>query len=257
MHLDTHLLLIVFPLIFLAGFIDAIAGGGGLISLPSYFLLGLPPHMAYGTNKFSSCMGTTFSMFRFIRSKRVHLQSAIASVCSALVGSTIGARIVLMLDEKYLRYCLIVLLPVIAVFVMTQRGFGEGVKKNLSERKILILSLLSGLVIGTYDGFFGPGAGSFLILAYTGLLGFDLTTSSGNAKIVNLASNVGALVTFILNDKVFFAVAVPAAFFGILGNWIGSGLAIKNGAKIIKPVFVGVLVLLFLKISFDLFTGVN
>lgn len=257
MHLDTNLLFLVFPLIFLAGFIDSIAGGGGLISLPSYFLLGLPPHMAYGTNKFSSCIGTAFSVFRFIRSKRVHMQSAVASVFSAVLGSAIGARIVLLLDEKYLRYCLIALLPVIAVFVLSRRGFGEGKTKNLSDRKIIFLSILSGLLIGTYDGFFGPGAGSFLILAYTGLMGFDLTTSSGNAKIVNLASNIGALTTFILNDKVFFAVAVPAAAFGILGNWIGSGLAIKDGAKIIKPVFVGVLVLLFLKISYDLFMGVN
>lgn len=257
MQLDTNLLFLLYPLIFLAGFIDAIAGGGGLISLPSYFLLGLPPHVAYGSNKFSSCMGTTFSVFRFIRSKRVHMKSAIASVCSALVGSALGVRIVMMLDEKYLRYCLIVLLPVIAVFVLTQRGFGDGITKNLNDRKIVQLSLLIGFVLGLYDGFFGPGSGSFMILAYTGLLGFDLTTSSGNAKIVNLAANVGALFTYILNDKVLFSVALPAAAFGILGNWIGSGLAIKNGSKIIKPVFVGVLVLLFLKISYDLFTGVN
>ena len=104
-----------------------------------------------------------------------------------------------------------------------------------------------------YDGFFGPGTGSFLILTYTAVIGFDLTTASGNAKIVNLASNVAALITFILGGKIVYLLGIPAAISGILGNWIGSGLAIKNGSKVIRPVFIGVISMLFLKVGYDLF----
>lgn len=249
--LDT--LLIICPLIFLAGFIDSIAGGGGLISLPSYLFAGLPVHFAIGTNKFSSTFGTSISVVRFIRSNKIDYKSAVASVLSALLGSFIGAKLALAIDEKYLKYFLVAALPVIAVFILTRKGFGEkDTSSNLSDRKIIFLSVLSGLLIGAYDGFFGPGTGTFLILMYTGVIGFNLTTASGNAKFVNLASNVSALITFIASGKVLLAVGVPAALFGILGNWIGSGLAIKKGAKVIRPVFVCVLILLFAKISYDL-----
>ncbi|WHH59462.1 TSUP family transporter [Petroclostridium sp. X23] len=254
MQVELSDLLIICPLVFAAGFVDSIAGGGGLISLPSYLFIGLPIHFAYGTNKFSSTFGTFFSALRFIKSKHIHMKSAIVSIISALIGSFAGAKAALALDEKYLQYCLVVLLPIIAVFILTKRRFGENNKSvHLSDHKIIVLSVLSGLIIGAYDGFFGPGTGAFLILAYTGIIGFNLTTASGNAKLVNLASNISAVITFIANGKVFFAIGIPAVFFGILGNWIGSGLAIKNGSKIIKPVFICVMILLFGKISFDLF----
>lgn len=254
MNVTWHTLLIICPLIFAAGFIDSIAGGGGLISLPAYLFAGLPIHMAYGTNKLSSTFGTFFAAFRFIRSKQIHYKSAIASVISALLGSFLGARAALAIDDRYLRYFLIILLPIVAVFILTRKGFGEkDCTSTLPNIKLIALSLLSGLVIGFYDGFFGPGTGTFLILVYTGVIGFNFTTASGNAKLVNLASNVSALVTFIAGGAVFFAIGAPAAIFGILGNWIGSGLAIKNGAKIIRPVLVVVLAMLFLKIVLDIF----
>lgn len=254
MEISLNSLLFICPMIFLAGFIDSIAGGGGLISLPAYILAGLPAHFAYGTNKFSSSLGTTTSVFRFMKNGKFHFKSAAVSIVAALIGSTMGARLTLMLDEKYLQYILLILLPVIAIFVLTRKSFGIQERQvEISDQKVIILSILSGLVIGMYDGFFGPGTGAFYILFYTGVMGFNLTTASGNAKIVNLASNIAAVTTFTLSGKVLFAIGIPAAICGILGNWVGSGLAIKNGAKIIKPVFVGVLILLFLKISADLF----
>jgi len=253
MHFTYETLLIVCPLIFLAGFIDSIAGGGGLISIPAYLLAGLPIHFAYGTNKFSAAFGTFFSVVRFIKSKKVHYKSAVASSVSALIGAFLGAWAALATDEKYLRYCLIILLPIIAVFLLTRRGFGENNKAvEISDKKIIVLSILAGLILGAYDGFFGPGTGTFLILVYTGIIGFDMTIASGNAKVVNLASSISSLATFMMGGKVVLFIAIPAAISGILGNWIGSGLAIKNGAKVIKPVLVGVFILLFMKIVFDL-----
>lgn len=254
MQVSLKMIAIICPLVFLAGLVDSIAGGGGLISLPSYMLIGLPVHFAYGTNKFTSSIGTFFSAGRFIKNRKINYRAALSSVCGALVGSFFGARAALALDDKYLQYCLIIMLPVIAVFVLTRRGFGENTKAvNMSNRKMVVLSILSGLLVGAYDGFFGPGTGTFLILIYTTILGFNLTVASGNAKIVNLSSNLAALATFFAGGTVLIAVGAPAALFGIMGNWIGSGLAVKKGARVIKPVFLGVIGLLFLKISLDLF----
>jgi len=253
MNITIQIILIVCPLIFLAGFIDSIAGGGGLISLPAYLFAGLPMHNAIATNKFSSTFGTAISTYRYIKSGSANLKSALASVVGALVGSYAGARLALALDEKYLQYFLIIALPVIAVFVLTRKNFGkDDTAFNLPPSKVVVFSVISGFVIGAYDGFFGPGTGTFLILAYTGIIGFNLKTASGNAKIVNLASNVAALITFIFSNKVMFQIGIPAALCGTLGNWLGSGLAIKKGSGVIKPFIIVVILLLFGKIFYDL-----
>ena len=248
------MLFIICPLIFLAGLIDAIAGGGGIISLPAYIVAGLPPHLATGTNKCSSTCGTLFSTLRFMRSKKIHYIAAITSAGAALIGSPIGATINMIIEERYLGYTMLVLLPIIALFLVFKKDFGDKIKiQQESKYKIIGLSLLSGFLIGMYDGFFGPGTGTFLILIYTGIIGFDLVTASGNAKVVNLSSNVAALVTFALNGKVVWHIGLLAAIFGIAGNWIGAGLAIKGGKKIIRPMFMVVLALLIIKIGYDLF----
>jgi len=210
--------------------------------------------MALATNKFSSTFGTAVAVVRYMKGSTIHYKSAVASVFGALIGSSIGARLALAFDEKYLKYFLVFMLPIITIIILTRKGFGEAdTISRLSTKKIIVLSILSGLLIGAYDGFFGPGTGTFFILMYTGVIGFNLTTASGNAKIVNLASNISALATFMLSGKVLFAVAIPASIFGILGNWLGSGLAIKKGAKAIRPMFICALTLLFSKIFYDLF----
>lgn len=248
------MLIIVCPLVFLAGLIDSVAGGGGIISLPAYMVAGLPPHLATGTNKCSSTFGTLFSTLRFMRSKKIHYIAALTSAGAALVGSPIGATINLIIEERYLGYTMLVLLPIIAIFLVFKKNFGDQENfKEESRYKTIGLSLISGFLIGMYDGFFGPGTGTFLILIYTGIIGFDLVTASGNAKVVNLASNIAALVTFALNGKILWTIGLPAALFGIAGNWIGAGLAIKGGKKVIRPMFMVVLFLLMLKISYDLF----
>lgn len=249
-----EMILVVCPLAFFASFVDAIAGGGGLISLPAYLLTGMPAHFAYGSNKFSACIGTFFSVARFLKSGTINLKVAIRSAIFALIGSGLGAQLALFLSDHFLRLTMVVLLPFIAIFVLfNKKNTGdESTFSTLSNQKAVVLSALIGFSIGMYDGFFGPGTGTFLILAYTALMGFDFKTACGNAKIVNLASNFAALVVFILAGKVLYVVAIPAALFSITGNWIGSGLAIKKGAKFIKPVLVGVLILLFMKIIYDM-----
>lgn len=246
-------LLIICPLIFISGFVDSIAGGGGLISLPSYNISGFSPHFALGTNKFVSSIGTVFSTIRFVRNKNYNLTSAIPSILFSLIGAVIGAKIAVYLDVVVLRYILVFGIPVIAVIVFKKKNLEKRTYRNLSKARIIVYSSIVGLIIGGYDGFFGPGTGTFLILIYTSVLGFDLLTSMGNAKLVNLASNIASLVVFLFEGKVVFAIGIPAAFCGIAGHYIGSGFAIKKGQKIVRPMLLFVLILLLTKLIADLF----
>ena len=249
-------LLILCPLVFTAGLIDSIAGGGGLISLPAYMIVGLPPHMALGSNKFSSTFGTFVANIRYFKNKRVELKSGLLSVPAALLGSTIGSRVVLLVSDEILRYLMLFVVPIVAIFILINKNFGlDNRFDELKMSYVAIISISAGLVIGFYDGFFGPGTGSFLILVFALLLKLDLVTASGNAKLVNLATNIAALVTFIRFSQVAFALAIPAAICGIAGNYVGSGLAIKKGAKFIRPIFVLALVLLLGFLAIDIISG--
>lgn len=254
MEVTVSMLLIVCPLVFLAGLMDAIAGGGGLISLPAYLAAGLPPHFASATNKCGSVFGTAVSTFRFLKRGRFHRRSAIISAVTALIGSALGTRLNLFLSDEILHYVLIVLIPIIALFLLLRRDFGlESRVDALSPGRLSVLSGVIGLVLGAYDGFFGPGAGTFIILAFTAVCGFDLVTASGNAKVVNLCSNMAAFVTFLSAGKVVWGLGIPAAVFSIAGHYVGSTLALKRGAKVIRPMFFVVIALLLVQIASELF----
>lgn len=250
----THILLIVCPLVFLGGVIDAVAGGGGLITLPAYLLAGLPPHLASGTNKCGNAFGTILSTGRFLKHGNIHIPSALLGGAGALLGAWLGAKLNMIVPEQFLYYLMLAAVPAMAIFLLLKRNFGtENHSDELGRRRLLVTAGLIGLGIGCYDGFFGPGAGTFLMLAFTGLCRFDLLTASGNTKVANSASNIASLITFGLAGKVLWSVGIPAAICGIAGNYVGSGLALKNGAKIIRPMFLVVLTLLVVRLVSQLF----
>ena len=246
-------LFILCPLIFFAGLVDSIAGGGGLISLTAYAACGVPMGFALGTNKFSSSCGTVFSSARYIFGRRAELKTALVSMAFALAGSALGAAAVQAMDKTFLKYMMIAATPIVAVFVMKKKDYGTGKRRKHFVKPVLFLLCgLSGLVIGFYDGFYGPGTGTFFIMVFTGVIGFDLITASGNARLANLASNIAALAVFIRAGQVVYALAVPCAVCAIGGNLVGSGLAIKRGARFIKPVFAAVLALIAAYVAADL-----
>lgn len=250
----AHIWLIVCPLVFLGGLIDAVAGGGGLITLPAYLLAGLPAHLASGTNKCGNAFGTFLSTWRFLKRGDVHIPSAAVGAAGALAGAWLGARLNLIMPEQMLYYVMLAVVPVMAVFLLLKRDFGQEDRSGeLGLGQLMAMTAVIGLVIGGYDGFFGPGAGTFLMLAFTGLCRFDLLTASGNTKMANSASNLASLVTFALAGKVMWSVGIPAALCGIAGNYVGSGLALKSGAKVICPMFFVVLVLLLARLIYGLF----
>lgn len=249
-----QMILITGPLVFFASLVDAIAGGGGLISLPAYLISGMPIHMASGSNKFSAGIGTLSSTYRFIKSGAIHMKIALLSALFAFIGSNLGAQIALLLSDRILSIIMTILLPFIAVFVLlNKKNTGDiSTLDNYSKSYIALLSATIGFTLGMYDGFFGPGAGTFMILGYTTFIGLDFTTACANAKIVNLASNISALIVYIFAGKVMYSVAIPVTLFSIAGHWVGSGLVIKNGSKFIRPVMVCVIMGLFAKIIYDM-----
>jgi len=247
-------LLICCPLLFLAGFIDAAAGGGGIISIPAFMVAGLPAHSAVACNKVTMSFGTCLASVRYMLSGKVLYKVAIFSAIGALLGASIGTSLALLISEKLLKILLLVILIPVAIFLTVKKGFGHEttIPKNLSPAAVSLISFGIGLGIGCYDGLIGPGTGTFLILAFSAALGTDLLTSSGCAKVSNLASGISSAVLYIIHGKVIWLVSLPAAVFCMLGSFLGSRYAIRGGSKNVRRVMFVVLGLLFLKIILDL-----
>jgi hypothetical protein len=244
---------IVLPFVFLAGLVDSIAGGGGLLSLPAYLAAGLPPHTALGNNKFSSCFGTLFAALRYWRRGMMDVPVALLGAAAALAGSYAGTRTVLLIQPGFLNWVLVVLIPAITLFTFLRPDLGrEARHEEVPAGRRRLLGTLAGLVIGFYDGFFGPGTGSFLIFFYTLALHYDLVMANANTKAVNLASNIAALAGFLLGGKVILVLGVPAALAGIAGNLLGAHLVLRSGAGLIRPIFLLGLTALFVKILVNL-----
>lgn len=254
MEITLKMYLIVCPLVFLAGFVDSVAGGGGIISLPAYLLAGLPAHLSAGTNKFAMSFGTLTATLNYMKSGKILWRTAIFSALGAILGSYIGVRLALFFSEQTLKLLLLAALPCVAVFLTVKKSFGsdEAQLKGYSAPVFALISLVIGLFIGIYDGLIGPGTGTFLIIAYSGLLGMDLLTASGCAKVCNLASNITALVVYAVSGQVLYRLALPAMGFCVLGNWLGARFAIRGGSKNVRKIMFLVLALLFIKAALDL-----
>jgi len=248
LDISTSQTILLVGLIFLAGFVDSIAGGGGLISLPAYFAAGLPAHTALATNKFSSSIGTFSSVIRYFKAGKIHLKVGILAAIGAIIGSAIGAKIALLVSEGIINSIMLVLVPVVLVFFLLQNKImpkpGQSSKSSFKGSKSFVI----GMVIGCYDGFFGPGTGAFMTIAFFSFLRLDMISSSANARMTNLASNLGSLIIFLINAKVLFPLALYTAIGGVAGNLLGSKLALKKRERIIRPLLIVVLFLLIAEV---------
>lgn len=247
------MVLLVSLLVGLGGFVDASAGGGGLITLPAYMATGLPVHLVYAANKFSSVCGTSFSSAMFLRKGALDGKVALIAAAASFLGSGLAAHLVLFLSDRVLKTLALVMLPIAAVIIFSQRNRSEENRSGeIPLKKKLLLAAGIGFFIGGYDGLIGPGTGTFAILAFTAILKFDLRTASGNAKILNLASGYASLVTYLLAGMVPFALAIPCAVCNIGGAMLGSHFALSRGAKFIRPMLLVVMALLLVKLAADL-----
>jgi hypothetical protein len=237
---------------FLSAFVDAIAGGGGLISVPAYLAVGFPTHFTLGTNKFSSSCSSMTSTIKFTKSGKTDKNILKLLLPFTFLGALTGVRTVLLLDSDILKPIVLILLLGVGIYSFFSKSIGLEDNFKGVNKKILIIGSIFSFCMGFYDGFFGPGAGSFMIFGLIKIFGFDFVRASGNAKAMNFTSNFASLLMFSLNKKIYYLMGIPVAIFMIFGASLGSKIAIKEGAKFIKPIFVTMSLVVAVKMLYEL-----
>jgi uncharacterized membrane protein YfcA len=236
---------------FAAAAVDSIAGGGGLISLPAIMAVGISPHMALGTNKFASTWASFTSTLTFARSKKIFMPLVKYQLPCTLIGAAMGVNTALKIDQAVLQVMILVLVFVVAVYTILKKDFGSEDRFKGLTRVNIFYGCIFAFALGFYDGFFGPGTGSFLIFLFISIFGFDFIISAGNGKILNFVSNLTSLVLFALNGEIRYLAGIPMAIAMIFGARLGTKIAIKNGAKVIKPIFITMALLLTVKLLYQ------
>ncbi|MBV2162999.1 MAG: TSUP family transporter [Comamonas sp.] len=239
----------------LAGMVDAIVGGGGLILLPALFAVfpGAAPATLFGTNKSAAIWGTAVASWQYSRRVAVRWSALLPGVATALVGAFAGAWSVTLIDPSFLRKLLPVILLALFVYTLAKKELGRTHAPLFSGRAEQVRTALIGLVIGFYDGFFGPGTGSFFVFLFVRLLGYDFLNASVGAKLLNLATNIAALVLFAAKGHVWWHFALPLALANVLGSLLGSWLALRHGTAFVRVIFIVVVGSLIVKTGWDAF----
>ncbi|WP_040329582.1 TSUP family transporter [Clostridium ihumii] len=237
---------------FFAAFIDAIAGGGGLISMPAYLMAGIPPHLSLGTNKFSASMGSLTSSYNFCKSGLVNFKLIKILAPFTFIGAILGVKTVLLLDESFLNVFVLFLILAIGIYTIFSKNIGAEDNFTGFNKKNLTLGIIFAFSLGFYDGFFGPGTGSFLVFGLIKIYKFDFLHSTANTKCLNFISNITALLTFALNNSINYKIGFIVAIFMVLGAKFGTKIAINKGSKLIKPIFITMSLAVALKMLINL-----
>lgn len=240
---------------FLAGFIDSVVGGGGLIQIPALFVLlpQLPPAAIFGTNKFAAIWGTASATLQYSRHVPIDWRVVLPAGGAAAAAAFLGARTVSLIGNAELKPLVLVMMVAVLAYTLWKKNFGRLHAPKLDDRQQLLTGLAIGTGIGFYDGFFGPGTGSFLIFAFVGLFGFSFLAASASAKAVNTVTNLAALAYFAANGSVLYAYAIPMAIFNVAGSWLGSRLAVAKGSGFVRLLFIAVVTVLIVRVGWDSF----
>lgn len=248
-------LAVLWLLAFIAGFIDSVAGGGGLIQLPA-LLIGFPktpvPSLI-GTNKIAGLAGTSIAAVQYSRYVKFNYPLLLTISFFTFIASYAGAKVVGFINPVVLKPLILAILVLIGIYTFLKKDLGNIQTKNHSQQKQLLFGSLLGLIVGFYDGFFGPGTGSFLVLGFVVLLGFEFVTASAYSKIINCIANISALSVFIRQGNYLLGVAIILAFGNISGSIIGSRMAIKKGNRFIRVFFLIVVAILIIRYAYDVF----
>lgn len=239
---------------FLAGFVDSIAGGGGLISLPAYLLSGLASTVAFACNKTSACLGTAVATYKYFKGGKVNIAVALISSLFGIVGAYFAAIVLLSLNPLFLQKMIVCVIPFVALFLILKKDFGSVDNfKSVPKTKVWITSTIFGLILGLYDGLIGPGTGTFAMMFFSIVLKFDLKTASGNARFFNLCAAIGSIIYYLISDIIVWPIVIITALADILGNYIGSYLALKKDVSFIRIVMIVVVTILLVKLGYDTF----
>lgn len=246
------ILVLVIIAAFAAGWIDAVVGGGGLIQLPALLLIpGIAPVQALATNKLASIAGTTTSSITFARRAKPDLRTALPMAGVAMAGSFGGAGLATVLPASAFKPIIVVALIAVAIFTALRPGMGSSTALRFQGRNHFLIAMAIGAAIGFYDGLIGPGTGTFLVLALVAVLGYDFLQGSAKAKIVNFATNLGALLLFIPHGSVLWGLGALLAIANVGGSYLGSRMALARGSRFIRIAFLCVVVVLIAKLGVD------
>lgn len=239
----------------LGSFVDAIAGGGGLISVPAYLLGGFPPHFALGTNKFSATFGSLSSTIEFFRNGKIDFRLVKYVIPCTLIGAILGVRSVLLLNQDFLYPLVSVMILAVGLYTIFKKDLGMVSTYELKSRNQILIGMFFGFALGFYDGFFGPGTGSFLLFIFIKFFGMDFVNAGGNTKVLNFTSNVTSLVVFALAGKINYSIGLFAGAAALIGSIIGTKLAIRKGASFVKPIFLIMSFAVFIKMIYEMISG--
>ncbi|MDD2773574.1 MAG: TSUP family transporter [Elusimicrobiales bacterium] len=250
-HFSAAALAVLGLLVFLAGFVDALAGGGGFIALPAYLAAGIDPKFLLGTNKLSSMLGTSAACLKYNNHVKLSFEKLPLYILCTLGGAGLGAYAATLFNPGFVRYILVIGLPPVVWFILTNRDFGAAPAKHIPAAKQI--SRLCGITaaVGFYDGFFGPGTGTLLAIAFTRFAGLELVPATVLSKYINLSSNIAALAWFLYAGRVDVKLGLLTGVCGVAGNWLGAHAGIKQGRRLIRPMLAIVCAGLLLKIIWD------
>lgn len=253
MHVSIEQIFLLCIAAFTAGFVDAIVGGGGLIQTPATLVLlpSYPVVTAIGCTKIPSFSGTLFAAIQYLKKVKINYTLTTVMCTIAFFSSFAGSEILSVVSNEFMKPVLLVVLLVVAVYTYTKKDFGQHEAKDHPPQKELWYAIAISLIIGFYDGFIGPGAGSFLILAFISLLGYDFLHASAQAKLVNLSTNLGSIVLFTIKGKIIWLVALPMAICNAIGGMLGARLAIMKGNKFIRLFFLVIIIGTLLRFGWD------
>jgi uncharacterized membrane protein YfcA len=239
----------------LAGFVDSIVGGGGLILVPALFATfpGAPPATLLGTNKGASVWGTAFATWQYSRRVEMRWASLLPAAGAGFVASFAGAWLVTVVSADFLRKLLPLVLLAVLIYTVYKKDLGQTHAPRFSGRPEVLMAVAIGALIGFYDGFFGPGTGSFLVFLLVRVLGYDFLSASASAKFINTATNVAALVLFVAKGHIWWHFVLAMALANVVGSLLGTRLALKHGTAFVRVVFIGVVSALILKTGWDAF----
>ncbi|MDO4430757.1 MAG: TSUP family transporter [Lonepinella koalarum] len=249
MEISIELIAVLFAVALVAGFIDAIAGGGGLITIPALLMTGMPPALALGTNKLQACGGSFSASLYFIRQKAVKLSEVWLLILLTFIGSSIGTLLIQQVDSSFIRKILPFLMLAIGLYFLFTPTLGE--KDSRQRFSFVGFAVTAAAMIGFYDGFFGPGTGSLFSLAFVTLLGFNLAKATAHAKVLNFTSNIASLILFLVGGQILWSVGLAMMAGQIIGGNLGAKMVLSRGKSLIRPMVVVMSFIMTVKMIYD------
>ncbi len=253
--MEIYIIILLCIASFFAGFVDAVVGGGGLIQTPIALILlpNIPVSNIIGSLKIPGISGTSVAAFHYLKNVAMNWKLLFLMTLFSFCFAFLGSELLTQVSNNFMKPLLLGILIVLAIYTFIKKDFGQQQNKEISQSKMFFYGIIISTFIGFYDGFIGPGTGSFLVVAFISILGYDFLHASANAKMVNVASNIGSITLFVLKGKIIWAMAIPMAFCNALGGWLGAKTAIKKGNGFIRIFFLIVVIGTLIRFGYDVF----